>query len=549
VIVHAHQNASSGECNPAARLRAGGIILAYCNTVGDLISPLPGNGWLTDLLCCSPLVRNALRGRAARWIDEHDEGPRELLPGLWCAAVEIVRRKKRTGYALLLIPTRDLLESEHLSAMCQSAAVDFSVTVASLRSLALPPQEEAPRIALLAREILIASEMRAADQRTLEGIGQQLAESYEEISLLYMIGQSMTVVQRPHQFIRNTCAGLLETLPYQWVGVQFADEIPSLPQLSGKLFAAGADQRSTERYSVLTKRLLHFAHADAPVVLDPHGKPEHAEFAPLGDPILLQPISREGRVTGVFVASGKIGTDRAASSVDLKLLGATATHTAIFLENAALYEDMDAMFVGMLEAISAAIDAKDPYTCGHSRRVAHLSQQLARAAGMDDELVRRVHVAGLVHDVGKIGVPEAVLGKPGRLTPEEFELIRQHPEIGHRILKDIPQLRDVLPGVLHHHERWDGGGYPHGLRGPDIPLFARVIALADSFDAMSSTRTYRSAKKRAWVIDEIRRSAGTQFDPELAPVFVSLDFSSFDELISEHRATEEASRRARGNAA
>ena len=165
----------------------------------------------------------------------------------------------------------------------------------------------------------------------------------------------------------------------------------------------------------------------------------------------------------------------------MKLLGATAAHMAIFLENAALYDDLNAMFLGTLEALTASIDAKDKYTSGHSRRVAHLTQKLARAIGLPENTISRMRIAGLVHDVGKIGVPEAVLCKPGKLTEEEFDLIRKHPEIGHRILKDIPQLKDILPGVLYHHERWDGRGYPHGLSQQQIPMVARLIALADSF--------------------------------------------------------------------
>jgi HD-GYP domain-containing protein (c-di-GMP phosphodiesterase class II) len=269
----------------------------------------------------------------------------------------------------------------------------------------------------------------------------------------------------------------------------------------------------------------------------------------LGKTVLVQPVSSDTNVIGLLIAGDKRGPDTAASSVDMKLLAATATHMAIFLENAALYEDLNAMFLGTLEALTASIDAKDRYTCGHSRRVALLTAQLGQAIGLDEHTVGRVHIAGLVHDVGKIGVPEAVLLKPGKLSPKEFAWIRKHPEIGYRILKDIPQLTDILPGVLHHHERWDGGGYPQGLAGEGIPLVARLIALADSFDAMSSTRTYRSALSREQVLDEIDRCVGTQFDPVLAKAFVDLDFSHFDQLVQQHRETERTLPGAREEAA
>src|SRR5262249_25179437 len=160
----------------------------------------------------------------------------------------------------------------------------------------------------------------------------------------------------------------------------------------------------------------------------------------------------------------KQGDDPQVSSYDIQLLEAAAGFIGAFLDNAALYTEQRAMFMGTLEALTASIDAKDRYTCGHSQRVAHLAQQLPPASGLSADQAERVRIAGLVHDVGKIGVPEAVLGKAGKLTDAEFDAIKMHPEIGHRILKDIPRLDDILPGVLHHHERYDGRGYPHGLK-------------------------------------------------------------------------------------
>ena len=192
------------------------------------------------------------------------------------------------------------------------------------------------------------------------------------------------------------------------------------------------------------------------------------------------------------------------------------------------------LFVGSIRALLAAVEAKEPYTRGHSERVAHVAAQLAAAIGLPEKQVELYRVTGLVHDIGKIGVAEAVLRKPGRLEPEEFEQIKLHPEIGYRILRDVAAMHDAIPGVLHHHEKWDGKGYPHGLSGEQIPLIARVLALADSFDAMSSNRSYRSALPREKVLAEIARCAGTQFDPKLAPIFVGLDLTSFDELLATH---------------
>jgi HD-GYP domain-containing protein (c-di-GMP phosphodiesterase class II) len=227
------------------------------------------------------------------------------------------------------------------------------------------------------------------------------------------------------------------------------------------------------------------------------------------------------------------------SSWDIQLFEAAAGFITSYLENVSLFEEQRRLFMGTLQALTAAIDAKDRYTRGHSERVSHVSTQIARAIGLSAEDVETIRIAGLVHDVGKIGVPEAVLCKQGRLTDPEFDAIKRHPQIGYGILQDIRPLKGVLPGVLHHHERWDGKGYPSGLSGESIPLQARIIAIADTFDAMSSTRSYRPAMPRDKVLAELQRCAGTQFDPALIPAFMRLDLSEFDLLVAKHAAAEQ----------
>lgn len=190
------------------------------------------------------------------------------------------------------------------------------------------------------------------------------------------------------------------------------------------------------------------------------------------------------------------------------------------------------MFGGTMHALIAAIDAKDPYTRGHSDRVSTFAAMLAEHAKLGVRVVEQARLCGLVHDIGKIGVPESVLRKPGRLTDEEFALIAAHPEIGHEILRDIPQMAAVLPGVLEHHEKWDGTGYPRRLKGEQISQLGRVVCIADSFDAMTSARTYRPARPVSEVLEEIRRCLGTHFDPVLGATFASIPV----ELLEAHVA-------------
>jgi HD-GYP domain-containing protein (c-di-GMP phosphodiesterase class II) len=190
--------------------------------------------------------------------------------------------------------------------------------------------------------------------------------------------------------------------------------------------------------------------------------------------------------------------------------------------------------MGLLHSLTSAIDAKDAYTCGHSERVALLGRHLAMEIALPDPEVEEIYMAGLLHDVGKIGVPESVLQKTGRLTPEEFEHMKKHPQIGARILADVKQIKGIIPGVLHHHERFDGKGYPAGLAGNDIPLMGRIICLADCFDAMTSNRTYRKALPLEIALTEIRRCAGTQFDPGLSEAFLRTGAEGFRDLLRNH---------------
>jgi len=180
------------------------------------------------------------------------------------------------------------------------------------------------------------------------------------------------------------------------------------------------------------------------------------------------------------------------------------------------------LFEQTAEALASAIDAKDPYTHGHSARVAMYSTQIAKEAGLSGEECEQVYFAALLHDVGKIGVPSSVINKPGRLTDEEFGLIKQHPVTGNQILSRIQQSPYLSIGAYYHHERYDGRGYPTGMKGNDIPAIARIIGVADAYDAMTSKRSYRDPIPQQTVREEIVKGSGTQFDPEYAKIMIHL---------------------------
>lgn len=206
-------------------------------------------------------------------------------------------------------------------------------------------------------------------------------------------------------------------------------------------------------------------------------------------------------------------------SVEVGLMEEASVLLGTQMHNIRLITESQHLALGTLQAMSRAIDARDPYTRGHSERVARLSFEIADILGLEETACQEIYVAGILHDVGKIGIPDRVLLKADMLSFEEFDIIKQHPEIGYRIIEQLGKLQFTLPGVLYHHERWDGGGYPHGLSGDQIPLMARIIAVADSFDAMTSSRPYRHAMPWPKACEIIRDGAGKQWDAMLVRCF------------------------------
>jgi HD-GYP domain-containing protein (c-di-GMP phosphodiesterase class II) len=183
------------------------------------------------------------------------------------------------------------------------------------------------------------------------------------------------------------------------------------------------------------------------------------------------------------------------------------------------YKDLQDLLVGLTRSLTTALDAKDSYTFGHSERVARIAVELAREMGLKPDELSDVYLAGLLHDVGKIGVRDSILGKRGLLTPEEFEHVKRHVTIGYSILADLRQIRNLLPGVLYHHERYDGTGYPDGLAGQSIPLLARILAVADGYDAMSTARPFRAAIPCGRVEEILTQGSGKQWDSQVVDAF------------------------------
>ncbi len=200
-----------------------------------------------------------------------------------------------------------------------------------------------------------------------------------------------------------------------------------------------------------------------------------------------------------------------------------ANQLSVALSNSKLYEDLEKLSIGTVGALARTVDAKSKWTAGHSERVAEIAVKVARIMGFSGDYLNRIHRAGLLHDIGKIGIPIKVLDKPGKLSDEEYEQIKTHPEIGGKILEPIEVYRDIIPMVVQHHERYDGKGYPQGLSGKEIDPAARILCVADVYDALISQRPYRDGWVKEKAINFVKQNSGVMFDPEVVQVLLSID--------------------------
>lgn len=550
---------NSGQAIGALRQRCAalGVPTWRCDNSGMILSE-PQDSGPVGLLWGSGAFTRLVSATAAQWGRAETPEIVGVFPGAWAIPLPEQRRRARSGCVLALALSEEGLGSEFFASACIGAALD----VHAVRRTLLPRARYTLQSAASLRDAILwmgqdLSQMQDCDH-TAAGFTRQLSDAFETIDLLYALGRSMNDLTQPAHFVENLATRLRSTLSFGWVAGWFKGTSPvarlhlpdeavlptgalaaiigpdnSAPDLSGRTIMSGTCPFAGAFDRALPAMLAGLRPDSRSLILtELNGAP--IPPIPGAGQILAHPVFRASKPVGFMLAGDKFGDDPQVSSYDIQLIEAAAGYVGAFLDNAALYSQQKALSLGVLESLTAAIDAKDRYTCGHSQRVAHMSWQLALASGMSSEQAERIRIAGLVHDVGKIGVPEAVLCKTGRLTEEEFDAIKKHPEIGHRILKDLPLLEDILPGVLYHHERWDGRGYPHHIRAEAIPPMARIIALADTFDAMSSTRSYRAAMARPAVLAEIQRCAGAQFDPALAKLFVTLDISEYDRMVAQH---------------
>jgi len=336
---------------------------------------------------------------------------------------------------------------------------------------------------------------------------------------------------------------LMDTLPYATILVDTAYHVVMANSAARNLFGYVGDIENVNCFTL-------FHGTDAPIKNCPtektlaSGKEEQTEiYEPgIGKYLIINsaPVLSNQKILGVIHSFIDVTSSReneksnndlieiyAGSINELKArhIGAQKGRDAFLnmLEDISeSYKELEDLFLKLILVMVNALDAKSPWTKGHSERVSIYAEQIAKQMLIDEDEIKHIKLAGLLHDIGKIGTYDYLLDKPGKLTREEFEIVKKHPDQGADILKEIKQLKDIIPFIKYHHEKLDGNGYPHKIKGHKIPLGAKILHVADSFDSMTSDRPYRPAPGIKYALSEMEKYKGTQFDPHVVEAFLAV---------------------------
>lgn len=523
-----------------ARINKFGVNFAFCNTEDELILLCEGDGFNSSREQLIKLSRQALEQDGEKSCPDDAGAPvwRFGDANLVLAAVLKSARVSNKAGEVLGTALIDLGDKPS----CPASVPLFDLQGAN------PVQTDNNYLAEMLELLVEKFQAETKAEKQIEMVGTELAQTYEELVLLHKLSTNMKVTESDARFLQIACDSLTEIVCVEGIAILLEKTIDDKQQLVVTA-GSGLIDIDEETAAILHSGLTEEINSGKEALLDSEVDSAFKYDWPsnIKNIIAVPLYGKEGaesgyagktengnRIMGLMVAINRIGKQDF-DSTDVKLFNSVASGCAVFIENGRLFRDLKELFIGSLKALTSSIDAKDKYTHGHSERVAFISrwiaERLSEQEQWDEEQIHMVYLAGLLHDIGKIGIEEAVLRKEGRLTEQEFNRIKQHPSIGAGILHEIKQMRDIMPGVLSHHERADGKGYPNGLIGDQIPLTGKIVGLADSFDAMTSKRTYRDAMTVEQALAEIEKGLGTQFDEKVGRVFLDSDVSLLWDII------------------
>lgn len=368
-----------------------------------------------------------------------------------------------------------------------------------------------PVAALLANIAESEQEKRALANETLN--------KYKEITLLYDLVEKVSSCLDTKEVTRLVIEEARRIIELSSVSVLLLDKEKDIL----KVFAEyGPQQDATttvERGMGIAGYV--WASGRAEIVNDVNSDPRFKAGTVKTSSMMCAPLKAKDAVVGVIKISSELPFVYTAE--DLKLFTTLSSLAAVAIENASLYEQLKEAFYTTVYTLAETIEKRDPYTGNHTKRVMEYSLAIGKTLGLSEEDMARLQLGAVLHDIGKIGVSDSVLLKESSLTDEEFEQIKKHAVYGEEIIGRISQLKSAIPGVKHHHEKFNGKGYPNGLAGEEIDITARIIAVADSFDAMTSNRPYRKGLSLDVAFGELRKYSGSQFDPEIVDAFFASD--------------------------
>ncbi len=430
--------------------------------------------------------------------------------------------------ALAMFVTESVETESQVAAAAQEFCLDSTQLLRWLRRQSPWPAQAIQEVSVAVAEKFALQQATAQLKHQVADLSAHLLTTFEEITLLHRLTEHLSISKSVTELCGLSVTWLADVVPAKCVAIWF----DSLIGLQDKHAIA----HGTESQPVLV------VHGDCPIeeaefgrfidrlgprvateplVLNRSATNSPTWFYPQVRELISVPIREGNRLFGWLLVLNHTGATEVTNSevefgtVEACLMSSMATILGIHAGNIALYHEQSEFFGSVVRALTSAIDAKDEYTCGHSDRVARMAVCLARQVGVKKEDLNTIYLSGLLHDIGKIGINDNVLRKPGPLTPAELEHIKTHPELGCRILKGVKQLDQVMPVVRHHHEAWNGAGYPDGLKGEETPLLARIVAVADSIDAMSSDRPYRKGMPDDKLDAILRDGSGQQWDAQI----------------------------------
>ncbi len=385
---------------------------------------------------------------------------------------------------------------------------------------------------------IVNLQIKKTSAMQLDKLTSELSHTYEELSLLYKMSMTMKFTQSSASYLQSACDNITELVDVEGIAILLERNYEGQRRMMVTA-GSGIIKLDAQMIDILEISLQKEVAAGRELLLDSHVDGAIKYDWPSGiRSIIAIPLYRKDRMVGMMVAVNRREKEDF-DSIDAKLFSTVANECAVFIDNDKLFVDLKELFVGALKALTKSIDAKDQYTRGHSERVAYISRWIAEKlveagkSDMSEDDVHRIYLAGLLHDIGKIGIDEKVLRKNSKLDSSEWKQIQSHPTIGASILGDIKQMGEIIPGVIGHHERVDGKGYPHSLVGNEIPIIAKIIAVADAFDAMISKRVYRDALSIRRAVSEISKGLGTQFDETVGTVFLESDLKQLWDSIQD----------------